>query len=266
MQAGHTSSLAPPVNDWPLIGATSDVITGQEARLHGSHRWDSDPAFTKVLTVGGGYLTPPPNTIPAHSTSRIALSLWFKTTVHSGVLASLQSHPLAPGTTRTTGYAPLLYIGLDGRLRGLWPVGQDHHPLASVARVDTGTWQHGVLTAVTTGGRTTQTLLLNGRPVAASKTAALTLPAFGPATNLTFATGYLGGNWPSQPNHGAARPDYFTGQPREDHYQRPRVNAVVERPERTAALTRRRRSSSVSRSSNVRGPTLSLSARKAQQR
>jgi hypothetical protein len=69
-----------------------------------------------------------------------------------------------------------------------------------------------VLRAVTAGGRTTQTLYLNGRRVATGSTSALTLTAFSPATNLTFAAGYLGGNWPSQPNHGAARPDFFTGQ------------------------------------------------------
>lgn len=47
---------------------------------------------------------------------------------------------------------------------------------------------------------------------AARRTAALTLAAIGPNTNVTFAAGYIGGAWPSQTHHGVPHPDFFDGQ------------------------------------------------------
>ena len=62
------------------------------------------------------------------------------------------------------------------------------------------------------GSEATQSLYLNGTQVAVRTTAAVSLTALGPATNLTFGGGYIGGSWPSQPHHGAARPDFYSGQ------------------------------------------------------
>jgi large repetitive protein len=172
----------------------------------------ADPVFTTVLSTHGGYITTAPRAIPDRRPAQIAISAWFKTTDHGGVLASLQNRPLTPGSTRNSGYAPLLYVGLDGHLRGLWPTGTAPDPLKSPGIVATGTWQHAMLTASTSRSRTTQRLYVNGRLVATRSTAAVNLAGLGPATNLTIAAGYLGGAWPSQPHRGLAHPDYFIGQ------------------------------------------------------
>jgi hypothetical protein len=55
-------------------------------------------------------------------------------------------------------------------------------------------------------------LYLNGNRVATHVTTTLTLGDLGPQINLTFASGYIGGRWPGQPNRHAARPDHYTGQ------------------------------------------------------
>jgi hypothetical protein len=210
--AGQASPIATPADDWPLTGTASDVTTGQTASLHGTHNWSPDPLFTTVLSTTSGYLVPAAATIPAKALPTISISIWFKTTSHGGVLASLQNHPLTPGHNMTRGYAPLLYIGQDGRLYGLWPAGTDQHPLTSVSTVSTGTWQHAVLQAVTSGAHTTQVMYLNGRQMATTATPALNLADLGPQTNLTLAAGYLGGAWPSQPYKGTAQVAYFAGQ------------------------------------------------------
>jgi hypothetical protein len=209
---GQTSSIAAPANDWTLTGSSTDTITGQVARLHGTHRWDPDQLFVTVLATDGGYVAPAPNTIPARAIHQISISLWFRTNVHGGVLAGLQNQPLNPHGTKVSGYAPLLYIGIDGRLRGLWSSGSSHNPLTSPGRVDTGTWQQLMLTASMSGSKTMQRLYLNGRLVAARVTASIDLSVLAPATNLTFAAGYIGDAWPSQPNPHLARPEFYVGQ------------------------------------------------------
>lgn len=83
-------------------------------------------------------------------------------------------------------------------------------PLTSLKAVDDGLWHHAVLTA--SGG--TETLYIDG--TLQHSASGTPNPGFASPNNLTFGTGYIGGNWPDEPHYkqsgNTAWPDYFNGQ------------------------------------------------------
>ncbi|MFI7672301.1 RHS repeat-associated core domain-containing protein [Actinophytocola sp. NPDC049390] len=85
-----------------------------------------------------------------------AVELWFKanTTGTGGPLLGYQDR--AFGTTPTRG-VPVLYVGMDGRLRGQFGT-TTVAPMTSPLAVNDGTWHHVVLSSL----GTTQTLYLDG--------------------------------------------------------------------------------------------------------
>jgi hypothetical protein len=208
-----------PSNDWPLTDGSDlaqtdtattavDTITGSAAALSPSGAsWSGDDYFNADIGLSGtGYVTPPAATVPDTDTTP-SISVWFKTTTASGVLVSLQSQTVSAGSTITGGYDPVLYVGTDGKLNAdWWPAGR----LTSLNPVDDGLWHHAVLTA----GSGSQTLQLDGQlQGTASGSPTLT---FANPTNLTFGTGYVGGNWPDEPHYSKTSNtgyiEYFTGQ------------------------------------------------------
>ncbi|MDA8321950.1 MAG: laminin G domain-containing protein [Actinomycetota bacterium] len=228
LTAEASSSIATPSNDWPLtdgnpvlgVNATTaiDTITGTPAALSGRYGWTSDPTFSTILDLSGttasnAYMTPPAGTLPDGKTT-MSISLWFKTTSHDGVLASIQAQAPAAGPTTTGGYDPVLYIGNDGKLHGQWWNGTIS-PISSSQPVDNGLWHHAVLTATTASGTTTQTLWLDGQNQG-TITGPINLAAIGSPTNLTFGAGYIGGSWPSEnhykQNGNTGYLDYLNGQ------------------------------------------------------
>lgn len=239
LQVGTASSIAPlsaavtsapATNDWPLadgdpeLGGTAttatDILQGNLTNSFGPSggtcSWDQDPTFSTVLDTTGNpaqcYAPPPANAL-ASSVSAPSISLWFKTTSHDGVLASIQGQALSKGSTTTTGYDPVLYIGNDGKLYGEW---WNAHltPTSTADPVDDGLWHHAQLVTTIRGGTTTQTLYFDGKKVGTPITGAVSLTE-NPA-NLTFGAGYIGGSWPNEnyykPGDSTGHLDYFNGE------------------------------------------------------
>jgi len=116
-------------------GTYSNVTLGQAGALTGS-------ADTAGGFAGGSTVVLPDNLV--NSSMAFAVELWFKAAAGAtGVLFSEQSASV-PSTP--VHYAPMLYVGTDGRLRGLvWtPVG-GVTPMTTSGRVDDGQWHHVVL-------------------------------------------------------------------------------------------------------------------------
>jgi hypothetical protein len=200
LSAEHSATFSPPLHDWPLAeGAgvtTADTITGQSATLTGGATWitgDVSQFGNHIRLDGTGYVSPPASAIPT-GTSTPKISIWFKTTsTTGGVLVSMQKTALSSGPALPAQYDPVLYVGSNGKLYGEWWNGSAA-PAVSATPVDDGIWHHAVLTAYTSS----QTLYLDG--AAQGTLTGATSFQFAPA-NLTFGAGYIGGNWPAEPNY-----------------------------------------------------------------
>ncbi|WP_336216157.1 DNRLRE domain-containing protein [Nonomuraea sp. LPB2021202275-12-8] len=92
------------------------------------------------------------------STMTLAVELWFKTTA-GGVLMSYADQPLASATASKR-WAPVLYVGQDGHLRGgFWvPKPEGKKQIVSDSLVNDGRWHHVVLS----GAIDTQKLYIDG--------------------------------------------------------------------------------------------------------
>ncbi|MGW4422784.1 RHS repeat-associated core domain-containing protein [Streptosporangium sp. NPDC004631] len=139
-------------------GSTTATYTGvtlaQSGALNGS-------ADTSATFSGTSSVALPDHLIPRLS-GQLSVETWFKTT-SSGIIASASDTSIG-GTFAGNGQ-PLLYVGVDGKLRGQFRVtdtsGVVVSPITSTAAVNNGTWHHVALTA----SATTQTLYLDGAPV-----------------------------------------------------------------------------------------------------
>lgn len=123
--------------------------------------------------------------------------LYFKTSIASGsdgVLVSLQASalpsPSSPNATTTSGFDPVLCVGTDGKLRGLWYQGSSSSLITSESAVTDGLWHHVVLS---TGG-TTQTMTIDGvsKGTASGTVSVSNLP------NLAVGGGYICCHWPDE--------------------------------------------------------------------
>ncbi|HSX68707.1 DNRLRE domain-containing protein, partial [Nocardioides sp.] len=90
--------------------------------------------------------------------AHLTLEMWFNTTA-SGALFGAQNWAL--GGTAGTQSSATLYVGADGKLRGLLPNGTTA-PMTSTGVVNDGTWHHVALS----GAGATQSLYLDGSKVA----------------------------------------------------------------------------------------------------
>ncbi|MFE6713052.1 LamG-like jellyroll fold domain-containing protein [Streptomyces sp. NPDC057695] len=136
---------------------------------------------------------------PLHAKADRSVELWFKT-AEPGVLMSDQARapndPLGAGAA----YAPLLYVGADGKLRGHWwsVSGSGTADFGTTATVTDDKWHHAVLSAK----GTTQTLYLDG-----VKQKDFTGAANDQSTTRTFIGAGFGKGWFSSPGDVS----YFTG-------------------------------------------------------
>ncbi|MFI6154414.1 LamG-like jellyroll fold domain-containing protein [Kitasatospora sp. NPDC051170] len=128
------------------------------------------------------------------TTTELAAELWFRTGA-PGVLLNIQSQPMgtAPYTT-----VPVLYVGADGKLRGMF-FGINGAPIASAGSVTDGSWHHAVISAE----KGTQSLYLDG---------ALAGSAAGAPSHLTMNRTYLGGGWTGTLPGGNGGWSWLTGQ------------------------------------------------------
>ncbi|MGC4894196.1 LamG-like jellyroll fold domain-containing protein [Micromonospora sp. DT31] len=132
-----------------------------------------------------------------------SISMWFKTTTPTGVLFSQQVDPVTAGATSTKSFTPTLYVGSDGKLRGLLWTGNVSNVLTTPGTVTDGQWHHVALA----GNGGSQALYLDGTQVG-SVTASIRLDVG--MSNAYVGAGFLGGGWPAQPNT-AATANFFTG-------------------------------------------------------
>jgi hypothetical protein len=214
---GSGSAVTYPSNDWQLNDGSpydlgnaattaTDSITGNAAQLNGTCSWPDDDFFAAVASFDGSScnISPPEDTI-ATTDNSASISIWFKTTATNGVLVSVQSKAVSSGSTVTSGYNPILYVGTDGLLQAeWWPASQ----LASKAAVDDGLWHHAVLTD--SGG--TETLTLDG-VVQATGTGTVN---FTGEPYFDLGSGYIGGGWPDESHHeqsgSTGYPTFFNGE------------------------------------------------------
>jgi hypothetical protein len=219
------TDVSGPLNDWPVTDGSdlaqgsaapnaTDTITGNTAALSATGAtWNGDDYFNTNISLDGtaGYLTPPAGTIPSSATSP-KIEVWFRTTTPGGVLVSLQSGTISSGST--TSWDPVMYIGTDGHLYAEWWKGSAS-PAISASPVDDGLWHHAWLT----GTGTSQSLYVDNQPgVGLGGTINLS----GQGQNLYFGTGYIGGNWPAEPNNQkTAKPWYFNGDLADIYYSYP---------------------------------------------
>ncbi|MEV8628557.1 LamG-like jellyroll fold domain-containing protein [Streptomyces sp. NPDC051079] len=150
-----------------------------------------------ALTLSGNGYAEIPGGILRGSTD-LAIELWFKTS-KPGVLIGDQSDPIG-GTTAKGTYAPLLYVGTDGKLNGkFYSPGLGTSKVASADSVNDDQWHHAVITA--TG--TAQVLYLDG-----VQAATLTGAVNHQSNTRTYIGAGFAKNWPAAP----AEVSYFTGQ------------------------------------------------------
>nr|WP_281404277.1 LamG-like jellyroll fold domain-containing protein [Streptomyces roseirectus] len=194
-----------PAGYWRLDESTGTTAHSQVAVLDGDGTYTNatlgaDGAFgtgdnTAVTFKGNGYAEIPGSIL--RGSTDLAVELWFKTT-KAGVLIGDQSAPM--GATVTGTYAPLLYVGTDGKLNGkFFSSGLGTAKVASADSVTDDQWHHAVVTA--TG--TAQTLYLDG-----VQAATLTGAVNHQSNTRTYIGAGFAKNWPAAP----ADASYFTGQ------------------------------------------------------
>ncbi|MFE7752624.1 LamG-like jellyroll fold domain-containing protein [Streptomyces sp. NPDC057428] len=187
-------------------------------------------AGTKAATFNGtsSDVALPNNT--GNDTDSGAVSLWFKTSTKSGVLYSYASQPITSGEAAGF-YTPSIYVGTDGKLNAEFWYSGGANPIQSAASVADGKWHHVVLSAA----GNSQSLFLDNAKVG-SRSGSVSIKsaaAFGKNQVFNYlGTGYLGGDWPDEPNAHAddptGKPYYFNGQIADAaFYDKPLVAADV---------------------------------------
>lgn len=232
LSAENSQPYNAPLSEWPLTDgsllttnpatptAAVDTVGGNAATLTGGTTWNTDDYFnTDILGNQTGYLSPPASTIPS-SNATPKISVWFKTATPDQVLVSLQASPLSSGSTTTSGYDPVMYIGTDGRLYAEWWNGEID-PAVSPGPVDDGLWHHAILT----GYANSETLYIDSYQNGINITYPHAITLVTPDTNLAIGGGYIGGGWPTeshyQQNGSTGYRSYFTGEIADPVYSYP---------------------------------------------
>ncbi|MFG2417185.1 LamG-like jellyroll fold domain-containing protein [Streptomyces goshikiensis] len=130
-------------------------------------------------------------------TADASSSLWFRTD-KPGVMLANQSDALAGATDANGDWAPVLYVGADGKLHGEYFSGTGASN-TSPGTVTDNQWHHAAVTAKAG----VQTLYLDGAQVA-TKTGA---PVNHERSSRTYIGAGFAKNWPSAPGNVS----YFTG-------------------------------------------------------
>src|SRR5580658_754242 len=188
---GAKAESAVLANEGTDDGTYSDVTLGQPGGLAGStaasasfNGTSSDVRLPSDLVSGASYQS---------------ISLWFKTTTGGGVLFSSSQDPVSVedgvASTTTNPYTPNLYLGTGGDLHGEYWDGSAS-PIMSSASVADGKWHFVVLTAA----GNTQTLYLDGQAIGSIPATTIDNSSL---DNEYVGAGYLGGNWPNEPNQGS---------------------------------------------------------------
>jgi RHS repeat-associated protein len=188
-----------PVGYWPLDEASGTTAANLAARTPGT----GDGTYSGVTLGATGALTGSTDTaatfggtsavtLPSgmiSSSVGLAEEIWFKAASGaSGILVGEQS--VALPATPTNDWAPSLYIGTDGKLRGFfWTYAGPWTPITTSGSVTNNTWHHAVLS----GNADHQELYLDGTLIGSITGQTIY------HLNMTYTTignGYANG-WPS---------------------------------------------------------------------
>jgi RHS repeat-associated protein len=135
-------------------GADSGTYTGVALAAQGALNGTADTGAAFSPDSTSRVVLPPKLTSPTMS---LAVELWFRTT-SGGVLMSYADKPFG---TAATQWAPVLYVGQDGHLRGgFWvPIPTGQRQIHSTLPVNDGQWHHVVLS----GAIDKQTMYVDGK-------------------------------------------------------------------------------------------------------
>ncbi len=196
----------PAIGWWKMDDTGGTNYTAADSSGAGHHgtrtsttTWNTSGKINGCVSIPGGY-TARVNLPGSLITNRfpITLSAWFKTTsVWGTVIASYDT-----GGSSPTEYDPLLYVGMDGKLRGSYYTAPGPtaytRVMSSAATANDGQWHHAALVA----DKSTQALYLDG-----------VLVDYRAATfsSTVLGTNYIGygstGAWPQ----GGSSPNSFNG-------------------------------------------------------
>ncbi|MFJ1709751.1 LamG-like jellyroll fold domain-containing protein [Kitasatospora sp. NPDC088346] len=195
-----------PAGFWRADETSGTTAASEVAGIKGNGTYSAGVQIGKegVFGVGDGraaqftgsadsYLDLP--TPILQSGTEIAAELWFRT-AGPGVLLSLQSEPMGSPPYNVV---PALYVGSDGKLRGMFYGASANQPIASGGLVTDNTWHHAVLSAA--GG--TQSLYLDG---------ALVGTVTGTVNHLNMNRTYLGGGYTGSMPGGNGGSSWLNGQ------------------------------------------------------
>jgi len=168
---------------YPLDGSITDAynsndLTSNGTLLYGDNRLNQT---TKSFAFDGNTILTAPLDLSAMASKSV--SLWFITDSPGGLIG----HEDGGG-----GYAPIMYIGTDGKLKGkFWDGGQGSVSNSNQILTDS-LWHHVVITASSAG----QKVYLDNNLVGSTSSAVSTISL--PVTSIGYvvATG-----WPSAPNN-----------------------------------------------------------------
>ncbi|MEU8621491.1 LamG-like jellyroll fold domain-containing protein [Streptomyces sp. NPDC048623] len=195
-----------PAAYWRLDEATGTQVNSKVAAVNGTGTYTKTTlgatgAFgtgdnTAVTFNGDGYAEVPPVGI---GTADVSATLWFRTN-KPGVMLANQALPMAGATDAGVSWAPILYVGTDGKLRGEYFSPGVQQSNASPGTVTDNQWHHAAVTAE--GG--VQSLYLDGTMVATKSGA----PVDHESNNHTYIGAGFAKTWPASPGSVS----FFTGQ------------------------------------------------------
>lgn len=192
-----TGSATAAAETGPVSGAASNVGFGAPANPA-----NVDQTSTASFNGTSSSITLPSGLISA--TNHPTIEMWFKTTSPGALFGYQQA---ANGAATSANYVPALYVGADGRLRGLfWKPAEAAQPVTTPGAVTDNTWHHVVLTSADSSATgSTQSMYLDGALIGTTTGQIQT----GSLTNDQIGAAYAQG-WPSAPNGGGW--SYFNGQ------------------------------------------------------
>jgi len=188
-----------PALGWWKLNETSGALAadssglGQTATQSGA-TWDAAGEINGCLNMSGVscYLGQPVNVFRTANVDR-TYATWFRTST-AGPIVGTQNTPQPSAPTQ---YAPILYVGDDGKLYGSYMCNTSTAPMVSTTTVNDNNWHHVAL--VRSGAF--QTMYLDGNIVG---NLAGTIP-------LGWTYAWMGMSYVSGWPHITGSPAYFTG-------------------------------------------------------
>ncbi|MFB9831444.1 LamG-like jellyroll fold domain-containing protein [Actinoallomurus acaciae] len=200
--SGTTAAGAVLANEGVDNGTFGNVTLGQPGPLAGG-----SATAAGFNGTSSSVKLPDLNMRSGASTS---VSMWFKTSGGPGVLFSYSDMPIS-ATASEGNFTPALYVGTDGKLKGLFWYGDTPSPISTTGSVADGKWHHVVLT----GSGSAQTMWLDGAKVGTAAGSSSYDFNYLPTSfsDVYLGTGFLGAAWPDQPHTGSQTlyGTYFNG-------------------------------------------------------